>query len=367
MLQRFVILFILCAALAGCASNPQFKTELRSGKITGEGVCELPQHWKALALEGVDTDKLSRATVVQIKAPPEWLGDTLGWFVAAEDDRSLEHYPRQTWQAMVVDDVTGEKKFFPAVMKNPLASPFITVILPPQTAKNGEVKNVYVLSGARTKLLTVSGDLLPLRLGKDCLAVVDAEFLRSYPSTAQAVELDERGEFGGRFFASLRGDYPKRALQPDGTIFSINPAVLNRRAVGDLRQVTWGERAKERGFQLPIPYTAVGTIGLGISVGIASYRASKEIYVGPYGEREYTAEEARAALKKPLREYSRLLRDLQGHVGVRQDQEDVSMQMEFEGRKTGWEIGWDMTSRVKEMRKAIERLEDQLPRKKGTK
>ena len=68
---RMLMIGIACAAVMGCATNPHFKTELPSSKIVGEDVCEVPQHWKALALEGVDTRSLSRAVVVQVRIPSE--------------------------------------------------------------------------------------------------------------------------------------------------------------------------------------------------------------------------------------------------------------------------------------------------------
>ena len=68
------VLFALFVAmtLQGCASNPRFETSLPSESLSGEKSCEVPQHWKALALSGVNTMELSRATVVQVKMPAEY-------------------------------------------------------------------------------------------------------------------------------------------------------------------------------------------------------------------------------------------------------------------------------------------------------
>lgn len=365
MILRLFVLWIVCAAFAGCATNPRFADDtLPASHITGEKVCEVPQHWKALALQGVNTKTLEKASVVQVRVPPEWVGDALGWFVEGEETRTMEQYPRYIWQALVINERTGKKQFFSAIMKNPLISPVLTVIITDPEIRGGEELNVYVLSGAYTKLLTVSGDMLQLPSGKDCLGLVDAEFLRMFPSKARAVEVRDTGA-GAGLLAGIRGDFPTPTLQSDGQVYSLNSMALNRKVAGDLRQVTPKERLAESGVKIPFPPEPV-TLGiLGVQV---LYNANNEKYAGPFGERLYSAGEANAALKRYLRGYNALKGDLEIRLGVTPS-ESVSFDLDFSGRKSGWEIGEGLAWRVQELWQQLnplkERVQSRTNGKKG--
>ncbi len=350
-----VLFAIVLALLSGCATNVRFTgDELPSGKITGEQVCEVPQHWKALALQGVDTRSLTKATVVQVRIPPEWIGDALGWFVEGEEARTQEHYPRYVWQAFVMNKRTGEKRFFPAIMKNPLTSPVLTVVMSDLVVPAGEPVNVYVSSGAYTKLLTVSGDLLRLPPSKNCLGIVDAAFLQTFPSEARAHEVKDTGA-GERLLSGIRADFSKASLQSDGRVYSIHPLALRPQVVGDLRQVTQGERIAERGLTIAIP----SVIGTAISVGVALASTGEDLYVGPFGERQYSAPEANAALGRYLRGYNSLKSDLEQYLGDSSSR-NVSFDLDFDGRKSGWEIGEAIVPRVKALWEALDLLKERL-------
>lgn len=354
---RTLMIGIVCAALTGCATNPRFATELPSNQISGENVCEVPQHWKALALPDVDTRKLSRVVIAQVKIPPEWIGDALGWFVESQDNRSdtYTHYPRYVWDALMVNQPTGEKKIFPAIMttRNPLISRYLTVVITDPAIRGGEELDVYLLSGAHTKLLTVSGDMHWLPAGKGCLDGVDAEFLRTYPSKVQVLEVKKDVGAGAKFLSRIQMDYPQPSLQSDGTVYSISPMALNPQVVGDLRQVTLRERIAERGMPIVIPPNPMTAVTL----GMAFYGASQERYTGPFGERLYTAMEAEAALAQALRDYNGLRHEREEQLGL-PFSENASLSFDFSGRKSGWEIGQGIAYQVSEMWEELDHLKE---------
>lgn len=349
------IMLIVLVLLSGCATNARFTgDELPASHISGERVCEVPQHWKALALEGIDTRSLEKASVVQIRVPAEWIGDALGWFVEGEEDRAMEQYPRYVWQAFVMNKRTGEKQFFPAIMKNPLTSPVLTVIIPDRAEPVGEELSIYVSSGAYTKLLTVSGDMLPLPRGKDCLSVVDKEFLREFPSHANSLSVNDTGA-GGRLLSGIRMDFPKASLQSDGQVYSINPLALHPQVVGDLRQVTQGERIAERGLAIVIP----SVVGTAISVGVALATTGEDLYAGPFGERLYSAPEAEVALGRYLRGYNTLKGELEMYLGM-PFSNNTSLPLDWDGRKSGWEIGEYLVPYVKQLWDALDQLKERV-------
>lgn len=353
-----LMLGIVCAALAGCATNRQFADdELPTTHISGEEFCQLPQSWKALALSGVDTRSLTKARVVQIKIPAEWVGDTLGWFVEGEDTRTSEQYPRYGWQALVVNERTGEKRFFPAVMENPLTFPVLTVIITDPSVRDGEELNVYVSSGAHTKLLTVSGDMLRLFPGKGCLEMVDSEFVRKFPSKARAVEITETGT-GARLLARIRKDFATPSLQSDGEVYSVHSMALNPRVVGSLRQVNKTERTKERGAPIAVSLVApVQSLLLSGGVVLFQHLSSDELYAGPFGERQYSAPEAEVTLKRYLRGYNLQRREIEKQLGI-QSSGDATLPFSFDGRKSGWEIGEGLAPRIREMWQELDHLKE---------
>lgn len=336
MLTRLILAMITCVAFAGCTVIPRMTgDELPSGSLTGEKVCEVPQHWKALALTGVDTQKLQKATVIQVRIPPEWIGDALGWFVESDqDDRAMEHYPRSTWPALVIDQ-RGKQQFFPAVMKNPLTSPVSTVIIPEGVIPAGEEVTVYVLSGAYTKLLTMTGDMLRLPAGKDCLGLVDAEFVRMFPSQATVMSVDER------LLGKIREDFPLVTKQDDGVYYSHSRLGFNEQVAGDMRRVRHGERMAEKGVHIA-PLNPAGT---GIGIGVTAMMTADDAYFGPFGERLYSASEAQTAFRHYLRGFN----TLQEQLAVALDDtpaRSANIRLEFTGRKSGWEIGEMAASQV---------------------
>lgn len=344
--------------LGGCATNPRFATETPSEKITGEAVCEVPQHWKALALEGVDAQSLKSARQVQIKIPAQWVGDALGWFVeSAEDSRSMEHFPRYAWQTLVIDGSNGKKRFFPAIMKNPLTLPYLTVVLHDSESAAGQEVQAYVLSGAQTKLLTATGDVLALPKAKDCLGLVDAEFLKSFPSSVAL------SQASARLVASIQADFPKSASLDDGKVYSLSQLAMNKKVIGDLRQVTPDERAAERGATIAVsPFSPVPTIVTG-AIALGQRVFGEERYVGPFGERQYSPPEAKAALLKMTRGYNSLKRELEGMAGVPYSA-DLSFRLDFDGRKSGWEIGELLAFQVEEAWERLERLKERARSRK---
>lgn len=353
-----VFLAGLVLALAGCATNnPRFNTVTPASHITGEKVCEVPQHWKALALEGVNTQTLTEAMVVQIRIPAEWIGDALGWFVESEDGRAMEHYPRYTWQTIVMDG-EGKQFHFPAIMKNPLVEPYMTVVINGHQFKPRQDVTVYVLSGAHTKLLTVTGDRLTLPRNQDCLKVVDAAFTRSFPSRAVTSRAPVQ------LLAGIRSDFSKPSLQSDGLAYSIHPMVLRKNVVGDLRQVTRGERAMERGATIAVsPFSPIPTLISG-GVALASYALSEERYVGPFGERLYSSPEARAVLGRMTRSYNAYKQWLETTLGVPYSG-DLTFHLDFDGQKSGWEIGGILALQVEAAWKVLERLQERVQYRRG--
>ncbi|MGB4833620.1 MAG: hypothetical protein WBP40_01160 [Candidatus Moraniibacteriota bacterium] len=354
MLQKSFVAGMLLAMLflGGCATNPRFATETPSGKITGEAACEVPQHWKALALEGVDTRSLTDAVVVQVRIPAQWIGDALGWFVeSAEDSHSQQHVPRYAWSALVTDGQNGEKQFFPAIMKNPLTTPYLTVVINDPEVKAGQEREVYVLSGAYTRLLTTSGDRSTLPRVKDCLRLVDAEFYRSFPSRAVMSVAP------AKLITSIRADFPQQSRQSDGKVYSLSPMALNPKVVGSLRQVTAGERAAERGATIafsPISWVPTVVTG-GIALGQMAF--GEERYAGPFGERMYSAPEAKAALTRMMRGYNSLKGELETILRIPYS-DDLSLRLDFEGRKSGWEIGEVLAFQIEEAWTVLERLKE---------
>jgi|GEM_PF-4125006 len=346
---RNFLLYLVCVAFAGCATNVRFAgDELPSGKITGEEQCQVPQHWKALALQGVDTRSLEAATIVQVEIPPEWVGDTLGWFVEGEEDRTMEQYPRQTWQAIVIDQ-RGKKRFFPAVMKNPLTSRVLSVLIPGAVIPAGETVTVYVPSGAYTKLLTTTGEMLRLPSGKDCLGLVNEDFVRSFPSPAQVLPA------GDSLIAALRADFPKSSRQRDGVVYSHSLLGLNKQVIGDLRQVTQGERIAQRGLQIN-PLNLVGT---GIGVGITMVMTASDHYVGPFGERQYSVSEMQAALGRYLKAYNASKERLEIALAI-PIESNATIRLDFSGRKSGWEIGALVAPQVSVLWEALDQLKERF-------
>lgn len=347
-IQKLLLTFV-CMTFAGCATNARFTGDtLPSGKITGEQQCEVPQGWKASALQGVDTRFLTKATVVQVPVPPQWIGDALGWFVEGAEERTLEPYPRHVWQALVIDQ-RGKKQFVPAIMRNPLESPVLTVVITDPEMRAGEEVNVYVPSGASTKLLTMTGDMLRLPAGKDCLGLVDADFVRSFPSQATVLQASES------LLSSIRRDYSKPSLQSDGVVYSIDPLVLNPDVVGTTRHVTQGERIAARGLPIAIP-PGPGTV---ISVGIALASTGGDQYFGPFGERQYSAPEAHAALARSLRGYNTLKERLEVALRLRTSR-NATIHFDFDGRKSGWEIGEGIAPQVSELWEKLNRLKERF-------
>lgn len=340
-----LLLLIVCTAFAGCATNARFVgDDLPSGKITGERQCEVPQGWKASALQGVDTRSLTKATVIQVPIPPQWLGDALGWFVEGAEERTLEHYPRTSWQALVINQ-RGEKRFAPAIMRNSLESPVLTVVITDPEVRAGEGVDVYVLSGAYTKLLTMTGDMLPLPAGKDCLGLVNAEFVRSFPSQATVLQASES------LLVSIRRDFSTPSLQSDGVVYSIDPLVLNPRVVGATRQVTQGERIANQGLPIAFP----PGLGTAISVGVALATTGDDQYFGPFGERQYSAPEARAALARSLRGYNTLKERLEAALRLPTSR-NATIHLDFDGRKSGWEIGEMVARQVTSLWETLDHL-----------
>lgn len=343
---------IVVALLTGCATNVRFAgDQLPSGKITGEQACEVPQHWKALALQGVDTRSLTKATVVQVRIPPEWIGDALGWYVESDlDEKTMVHYPRLSWQALVVDR-HGKQHVFPAAMRNPLdpaqsqGVPVLTVLIPNGVIPAGEEVTVYVPSGAYTKLLTTGGDLLRLPVGKDCLGLVNAEFVRSFPSRATVLLAGES------LLASIRVDFPTPSLQDDGLVYSHNLMGLNPQVVGNLRQVNREERIGERGAY-GSPLDPVGTA---IGAGIAIIATSEDKYVGPFGERLYSSGEALAALGNYLKGYNTLKEKLERTLGIPSIGNAV-IHLDYSGRKSGWVIGEMIAPQVTVLWETLDQL-----------
>jgi len=253
----------------------------------------------------------------------------------------------------MVNQRTGEMKFYPAVMKNPLVSPYFSVVITDPVVQDGDELNVYVLSGAHTKLLTVSGDMLWLAAGKDCLGRVNTEFLQVYPSKVRGLEVLRDVGKDPKLLSGIQTDFPDPSLQSDGKVYSVNRLALNPQVIGDLRQVTLSERIAERGLPIVIP----PGIATAVTVGVALYGASQERYTGPFGERLYSAKEAEAALKQSLRGYNGLRHEIEEQLGT-PSSENVSLNFDFSGRKPGWEIGQEIAYQVSEMWKELYYLKE---------
>jgi len=180
--------------------------------------------------------------------------------------------------------------------------------------------------------------------------MVDAEFLQSYPSWAHSIVVQDTGA-GARLLSGIRTDFSKPSLQSDGKVYSVHPMALTPKVVGDLRGVTLGERIAQRGLPIAIP----SGVMTAVSVGVALYGASHERYSGPFGERLYSAPEAEAALGRYLRGYNAQRHELEESLGVKSSG-NASFSLDFDGHKSGWEIGEGITSRVSDLWERLDRL-----------
>lgn len=356
MLRRIVLpLFIAAsAALSGCATNPRFDTSLSSNRISGEGVCEVPQHWKALALEGVRTSDLSRATVVQVAMTPEWIGDALGWPVPI-NDREVRYLPRLVWSALLVTK-SGEQRFYPAIAKSPLINPYFTVVIPDRSAAEvNDGDRIIILSGAHTKALTTKGDTVSLRADKNCISAIDEGFFNDFPSPASGA-VDLSGDH-----AIIR-DIKKKFLWPkrsDGVVYSVHSDAMSPEVFGDVRQATYGERFRSHGggkVSLPIgALPAAVVVGNLLNNVVPAVQAFDERYVGPFGERQYSAEEAGMILASSFRQYSTYVHDLERRLG-REETPLAAPVVSFEGSRSGWQIARDLYLDIEDMWSRVEAL-----------
>lgn len=357
MLQRITFAagtLLAALILGGCATNVRFNTETPTSNITGEPVCEVPQHWKALTLEAVNTQVLTDARVVQIRIPAEWIGDALGWFVEkVGDSNSMQHFPRLTWKAFYIEPHTGEKRFFPASMLNPLTNPYLTGLITDPSIKAGQVLQVYVLSGAHTKLLTATGERPTLPDSLNCLRDVNADYSRLVPSpvlveTATAMLLE-----------SIRRHFPKPGEYEDGVIYSSSRLALSSpKVVGDIRRVTRAERTAKRGAELVVFLgSPVPTVISGVVNGVAHVSSQGGEYFGPFGERLYSPPELKAALREMTKEYNMRKRDLERKLGVPYSS-DLTLYLDLERPRSGWEIGEMLALQVEEAWRVLERLKE---------
>ncbi len=334
-------LLFLCVVLTltGCAMNPRFETSLPSESIAGEGTCEVPQHWKALALTGVNTRELERATIVQVRLTPEWVGDSLGWLVAS-GEREVKYLPRLTWQAILVTK-TGEKRFYPVVAKNPLTNPFFTVVIPDLRAKEVNGSRLVILSGAHTKVLTLQGETASLRAGKDCLDSLDETFFQMFPSTvvgAAEVTTDHP------VLSDLRKLFPW-TVRIEGENYSLHENGFTPDVMGDVRQATYAERFRAQGGgKISFPLG----VGTAISNAIPAVLAVQERYVGPFGERQYSREEAQGLLAARFAAYASYVRDLENRLG-KAPQSLPELSLAFQGERSGWQIAWDLFLDLEDM------------------
>lgn len=347
---------VIVVALTGCAMNPRFETSLPSDQITGEKVCEIPQHWKALALTGVNTrEELPRATIVQVRLTPEWVGDSLGWPVPF-GEREVKYLPRLVWQALLVTK-TGEKRFYPAVAKNPLVNPYFTVVIPDLSVSEVKGSQLLILSGAHTKVLTLQSETISLRGGKDCVDSIDEAFFRMFPSTVVGA-------------AEVKGDHPVlndlRKVFPwpiniTGEQYSLHADVLTREAMGDVRQATYGERFRERGGgKISFPLG----VGTAISNAVPALLAIQERYVGPFGERQYSPEEAAYLLAARLRSYSAYVHEMEDRLG-KPAKSLTEFSLAFEGERSGWQVANDLFLDIEDLWSYAETLRKEL-KEKGT-
>jgi hypothetical protein len=356
MLRRIVLplLFAASAALSGCATNPRFDTALSSNRITGEGMCEVPQLWKALALKGVRTSDLSQATIVQVAMTPEWIGDALGWPVPI-NDREVRYLPRLVWPVLLVTP-SGEQRFYSAIAKNPLINPYFTVVIPDRSAAevNGGDR-IIILSGAHTKALTTKGDTVSLRADKNCISAIDEGFFKDFPSPASGA-VDLSGDH------VVVRDIRKTFLWPtrsDGVVYSVHSDALSPEVFGDVRQTTYGERFRGHGggklsYPIGAPLVAVG-VGNLLNNVVPAVQAFDERYVGPFGERQYSAEEAGMILASSFRQYSAYVHNLERNLG-REETPLAAPVISFEGSRSGWQIARDLYLDIEDMWSRVEVL-----------
>ncbi|MBP7060684.1 MAG: hypothetical protein KBA91_01750 [Candidatus Moranbacteria bacterium] len=352
-----LLLCLIVVALTGCAMNPRFETSLPSDQITGEKVCEIPQHWKALALTGVNTrEELSRATIVQVRLTPEWVGDSLGWPVPFGERGEVKYLPRLVWQAFLVTK-TGEKRFYPAIAKNALTNPYFTVLIHDLTANEVNGSQLLILSGAHTKVLTLQSETVSLRGGKDCVDSIDEAFFRMFPSTVVGA-------------AEVRGDHPVlsdlRKVFPwpiniAGEQYSLHADVLTREAMGNVRQTTYTERFVERGGgRISFPLG----VGTAINNAVPALLAIQERYVGPFGERQYSPEEAAYLLAARLRSYSAYVHEMEDRLG-KPAKSLPEFSLAFEGERSGWQVANDLFLDIEDLWSYAETLRKEL-KEKGT-
>ncbi|MDP3957133.1 MAG: hypothetical protein Q8Q10_01355, partial [bacterium] len=330
-------------------------TDLPSQKIAGEKICEVPQHWKSQAVQGLDTRKpIATGTIAQFEMAPELVGDALGMFVEGMDptQRDYDHYPRFTWPILFVS-VTGEQRMYSAVSKNPLRSRYLTAIIPDMRRSEVAAGHLYLLSGAMTKIFTAQGAGLPLPIGVDCLKGINAEFIRNFPSKPERLadawaypEITDR----------IRQDFPRTSFPGDGNTYALAETAWNPKFTGSLRQVTDDERSAERGHQVVVFPPGWATI--------ASYFGGKimatlnQVHTGPFGERAYSAYEAGEALRNRLVQYHRAFEALEKQLGVKNDPPDFVLALS--GKKSGWEIGQELAPTVRESWERYEALERAL-------
>lgn len=352
---RLLFALFVVATLQGCATNPRFETSLPSESLSGEKVCEVPQHWKALALSGVNTMELSRATIVQVKMPAEWVGDSLGWAVPV-GEREVKYLPRLVWTAMLVTS-SGEKRFYPAISKNPLINPYLTVVIPDLTVREVEGRALVILSGAQTKALTTKGEIVSLRSDKDCISALDSEFFREFPSVVRGA-VDVRGK-DSAILRDLQKSFPW-PIQLEQS-YSLHSEIISPEVMGDVRQVTFGERFREQGGgRITFPL-GVGTL---INNGVPAVLAIEERYVGPFGERQYTVEEVGMLMANRLKGYTAYVRDLESRLG-KKESNVPGFTLAFEGSLSGWTLVRDLVLDIEDMWSRVEDLREAIRNKKG--
>lgn len=352
---RLLCAVLVAIALQGCATNPRFETSLPSESLSGEKICEVPQHWKALALSGVNTMELARATVVQVKMPAEWVGDSLGWAVPM-GEREVKYLPRLVWTAMLVTSA-GEKRFYPAISKNPLLNPYLTVVIPDLTVREVDGRSLVVLSGAQTKALTTKGEIVSLRPGKDCISALDSGFFREFPSAVRGA-VDVRGS-DSAILRDLQKSFPW-PIQLEQS-YSLHSEIMSPEVMGDVRQATWGERFREQGGgKITFPL-GIGTL---VNNGVPAVLAIEERYVGPFGERQYTVEEAGMLLANRLKSYTAYVRDLEHHLG-KKESNVPGFTLAFEGARSGWSLVHDLVLDIEDMWARVDTLREAIRNKKG--
>lgn len=355
---RLPILLFTVTFLYGCAApHPQMAmgTDLPPQKITGEKVCEVPQHWKSQALQGLDTRKpITSGTIAQFEMAPELIGDALGMFVESEDStqREYDHYPRWTWPVLFVN-ATGGQRMYSAVSKNPLRSRYLTAVIPDLRKSEVAAGHLYLLSGAMTKIFTAQGIGLPLPIGVDCLKGIDAEFIRNFQSKPERLadawaypEITDR----------IRQDFPRTSFPGDGNTYALAETAWNPKFTGSLRQVTDEERSAERGHQIIVLPFGLPTLASFFGGKIVA--TLNQVHFGPFGERAYSAYEAGEALRNRLVRYRTALDALEKQLGVKNGPPEFVLA--FSGKKSGWEIGEELAPTVREFWERYEALERAL-------